>query len=85
MKIIFGVLSAVSLAGLRAGGVHTIFGVRSRCRQYKTILFIASILYFVFATLWATRRNPAHSSKNGYIGAPSLDSCVMMRKYAAGT
>jgi hypothetical protein len=27
--------------------------------EYKTILFVASLFYFVFATLWATRRNPA--------------------------
>ena len=62
MKIIFGVLSALSLLVCTAVAFVYFRGTITMS-EYKTILFIASLFYFVFATLWATRRNPAHSSK----------------------
>lgn len=58
MKIVFGVLAAISLIVCTAVAFVYFQGSISM-PEYKTILFVASIFYFVFATLWATRRNPA--------------------------
>jgi hypothetical protein len=55
MKIVLGVLSAISLLVCTAVA-FVYFRGSITMPEYKTILFIASIVYFVFATLWATRR-----------------------------
>ena len=54
MRLLLGLLSAASLIAC-TGVAFLYFWGSITMRQYKTILFIASILYFVFATLWATR------------------------------
>jgi len=58
MKIIFGVLAAVSLLVCTAVAFVYFRGTITM-PEYKTILLVASLFYFVSATLWATRRKPA--------------------------
>ena len=54
MKMIFGLLAGASLVTCTLVAFYYFWGSLTMS-QYKTILFVASILYFVFATLWATR------------------------------
>jgi hypothetical protein len=55
MKLLFGLLAGVSLLVCTLVAFCYFWGAITM-PQYKMILFIASIAYFVFATLWATRR-----------------------------
>ena len=54
MKLLLGFLAGASLIGCTMVAFYYFWGSITM-PQYKTILFVASILYFVFATLWATR------------------------------
>jgi hypothetical protein len=59
MRPLLGLLSAASLIAC-TGVAFLYFWESITMSQYKMILFIASILYFIFATLWATQpRRPA--------------------------
>lgn len=53
MKLLLGLLSAISLIVCTMVG-FIYFQGSITMSQYKTMLLIASILYFIFATLWAT-------------------------------
>jgi O-antigen ligase len=56
MKLLLGLLATVSLVACALVAFYYFWGSITM-QQYKTILFAASILYFLFATLWATRSN----------------------------
>jgi hypothetical protein len=54
MKLLLAVMAGASLVTCAMVAFYYFWGLITM-QQYKTILFAASILYFVFATLWATR------------------------------
>ena len=54
MRILLGLMAGASLIACALVAFFYFWGSITM-PQYKTILFVASILYFVFATLWATR------------------------------
>jgi hypothetical protein len=55
MKALYGTLAAVSLVACTAiPFVYFWSGVTME--EYKTILFLASICWFVFAALWSRQR-----------------------------
>jgi hypothetical protein len=56
MKPLLGLLAAGCLIACALSAFYYFWGSITM-PQYKTFLFIVSILYFVFATLWATRKS----------------------------
>jgi hypothetical protein len=59
MRLLYGVLSVVSLITCAMIAFFYFWGSITM-PEYKAILLAASIVYFIFATLWATRpSNPA--------------------------
>ena len=54
MRILLGLMAGAALITCALVAFFYFWGSVTM-QQYKTILFVASILYFVFATLWATR------------------------------
>ena len=58
MKALYGVLAAGSLLVCTAIP-FAYFWRRVTVEEYKAVLFIASIAWFVFATLWSRQGEPA--------------------------
>jgi hypothetical protein len=58
VKQIFGVLAVLSLLACTAVP-FAYFRGRVTVEEYKTFLFLASIAWFVFATLWSTNHSGA--------------------------
>lgn len=67
MKLVMGLLACVSLVACAMLAFYYFWGSITM-QQYKTLLFVASILYFVFATLWATQKNKQSPGEKPHSG-----------------